>query len=39
MKTKVWAHRGTSAYAPENTMVAFEKAVQMGVMVLSWMYR
>lgn len=30
MKTKVWAHRGASAYAPENTMIAFEKAVQMG---------
>lgn len=30
MRTQVWAHRGASAYAPENTMVAFEKAVQMG---------
>lgn len=33
-KTKVWAHRGASGfdkrYAPENTMPAFEKAVQMG---------
>ncbi len=32
-KTKVWAHRGASGwdkqYAPENTMLAFEKAVQM----------
>ena len=27
MKTKVWAHRGASAYAPENTMEAFELAV------------
>ncbi|MBR3621897.1 MAG: glycerophosphodiester phosphodiesterase [Selenomonadaceae bacterium] len=33
-KTKIWAHRGASGwdtrYAPENTMPAFEKAVQMG---------
>jgi glycerophosphoryl diester phosphodiesterase len=33
-KTKVWAHRGASGwdlqYAPENTMLAFEKAVEMG---------
>jgi len=33
-KTKVWAHRGASGwdvqYAPENTMPAFEKAVEMG---------
>jgi glycerophosphoryl diester phosphodiesterase len=28
-KVKVWAHRGASAYAPENTLVAFEKAVEM----------
>lgn len=27
MKTKIWAHRGASAYAPENTMEAFELAV------------
>lgn len=27
---KVWAHRGANAYAPENTMEAFEKAVQLG---------
>ena len=25
----VWAHRGASAYAPENTMASFEKAVKM----------
>ncbi|GGG60225.1 glycerophosphodiester phosphodiesterase [Paenibacillus radicis (ex Gao et al. 2016)] len=25
---KIWAHRGASAYAPENTMEAFELAVQ-----------
>ncbi|HOS19059.1 MAG TPA: glycerophosphodiester phosphodiesterase, partial [Clostridia bacterium] len=27
MKTKVWAHRGASAYAPENTIPAFKLAV------------
>ena len=26
---KVWAHRGASAYAPENTMEAFKLAVEM----------
>ncbi|WP_330398736.1 glycerophosphodiester phosphodiesterase family protein [Lacrimispora celerecrescens] len=26
MRTKVWAHRGASAYAPENTLEAFELA-------------
>jgi glycerophosphoryl diester phosphodiesterase len=30
MATLVWAHRGASAYAPENTLSAFEKAIQMG---------
>ncbi len=30
MATLVWAHRGASAYAPENTLPAFEKAIQMG---------
>ena len=30
MTTLVWAHRGASAYAPENTIPAFEKAIQMG---------
>lgn len=33
-KTKVWAHRGASGwdrqYAPENTMPAFRKAIEMG---------
>ena len=33
-KTEVWAHRGASGwdrqYAPENTMPAFQKAVEMG---------
>ena len=29
MKTLVWAHRGASGYAPENTLEAFEKAVTM----------
>lgn len=28
--TKVWAHRGASAYAPENTMPAFELALEQG---------
>ncbi|MEQ2702057.1 glycerophosphodiester phosphodiesterase family protein, partial [Hungatella hathewayi] len=30
MKTKVWAHRGASACAPENTLEAFELAVSQG---------
>lgn len=28
--TKIWAHRGASAYAPENTLEAFELAAKMG---------
>ena len=28
-KIKVWAHRGASGYAPENTMDAFQKAIEM----------
>jgi len=28
--TKVWAHRGASAYAPENSMEAFQIAIEMG---------
>ncbi|MDD6799264.1 MAG: glycerophosphodiester phosphodiesterase family protein [Firmicutes bacterium] len=28
-KTKVWAHRGASAYAPENTLEAFALAIEM----------
>lgn len=28
-KNKVWAHRGASGYAPENTMDAFRKAIEM----------
>lgn len=28
--TKVWAHRGACAYAPENTLPAFRMAVDMG---------
>ena len=30
MKTSVWAHRGASGYVPENTLEAFQKAVEMG---------
>ena len=30
MKQKIYGHRGASAYAPENTLEAFEKAVNMG---------
>jgi len=30
MKTKIWAHRGASAVAPENTMTAFERAIRQG---------
>jgi glycerophosphoryl diester phosphodiesterase len=29
--TAIWAHRGASAYAPENTLPAFELALSMGV--------
>lgn len=28
---KVWGHRGASAYAPENTLAAFDLALRMGV--------
>lgn len=28
MKTKVWAHRGASAYAPENSLESFELAIK-----------
>lgn len=27
-KTKVWAHRGASGYAPENTLDAFQKQLR-----------
>ena len=30
LKTAIWAHRGASGYAPENTMAAFALALQMG---------
>jgi len=29
-KPYVWAHRGASGYCPENTMPAFEKAIELG---------
>ncbi|HEX3021087.1 MAG TPA: glycerophosphodiester phosphodiesterase [Lachnospiraceae bacterium] len=29
-RTLVWAHRGASGYAPENTLVAFQKAIELG---------
>ena len=29
--TKIWAHRGASALYPENTLLAFQKAVELGV--------
>ena len=32
--TLIIAHRGASAYAPENTLSAFEKAIQMGALVI-----
>ena len=30
MSTQIWAHRGASAYAPENTLEAFQLALDMG---------
>lgn len=30
-RTKIWAHRGASGYAPENTIEAFRVAIEMGV--------
>lgn len=30
MRTKIWAHRGASEYAPENTLEAFSLAVSQG---------
>ena len=28
--TAIWAHRGASAYAPENTIPAIQQAIEMG---------
>ncbi|MDR1042728.1 MAG: glycerophosphodiester phosphodiesterase, partial [Clostridiales Family XIII bacterium] len=28
--TQIWAHRGASGYAPENTLTAFQIAADMG---------
>lgn len=36
-KMKIWAHRGASGYAPENTMERFPKRCGVKQMVLSWM--
>ncbi len=33
-KPLIIAHRGASAYAPENTLSAFEKAIEMGALVI-----
>ncbi len=30
MAPKIWAHRGASGYMPENTLCAFQKAIDMG---------
>ncbi len=30
MKTQIWAHRGASAYAPENSLESFALAIEMG---------
>lgn len=30
MQTKIWAHRGASGYAPENTLEAFDLAIKQG---------
>ena len=30
-RTKIWAHRGASGYAPENTLPAFSLAIEFGV--------
>ena len=30
MRTMIWAHRGASAYAPENSMEAFKMAHEIG---------
>lgn len=29
VRTQIWAHRGASGYAPENTLPAFQKAIEM----------
>ena len=33
---RIIAHRGASAYAPENTFAAFNKAVEMGVSLIEF---
>jgi glycerophosphoryl diester phosphodiesterase len=33
-KPVIIAHRGASAYAPENTLTAFEKAIEMGSLII-----
>ena len=35
--TQIISHRGYSAKYPENTMIAFQKAVELEPMGLNWM--
>lgn len=38
-KTKVWAHRGASGYAPENTLDALGKQLRWEQMESNWTCR
>ena len=33
-KPLVWAHRGASGYYPENTILAYKKAAELGIRVI-----